>query len=90
MAWIGLYRPTAADLDSLARELGLHELAIEDANEAHQRPKLERYDDTFVVLRAARYLDDVEEVELGELQLFFGPAFVVTTPLSSPHGRTRR
>jgi len=79
MAWIGLYRPTAAELDSLAREFGLHELAIEDANEAHQRPKLERYGDTlFVVLRAARYLDDVEEVEFGELHLFIGPAFVVT------------
>jgi magnesium transporter len=79
MAWIGLYRPSAAELDSLASEFGLHELAIEDANEAHQRPKLERYGDTlFVVLRAARYLDDVEEVEFGELHLFIGPAFVVT------------
>lgn len=46
---------------------------------AHQRPKLERYGDTlFVVLRAARYLDDVEEVEFGELHLFMGPDFVVT------------
>jgi len=79
MAWIGLYRPNEAELTSLAAEFGLHELAIEDAIQAHQRPKLERYGDTlFVVLRGARYLDDVEEVEFGELHLFIGPDFVVT------------
>src|SRR5579875_2688727 len=73
MAWIGLYRPAADDLDSLATEFGLHELAVEDAITAHQRPKLERYGETlFVVLRAARYLDDVEEVEFGELHVFLG------------------
>ncbi len=79
MAWIGLYRPDAADLASLVVEFGLHELAVEDAILAHQRPKLERYGDTlFVVLRAARYLDDVEEVEFGELHVFVGPDFVLT------------
>jgi len=79
MAWIGLYRPDEAELASLAAEFGLHELAVEDAIHAHQRPKLERYGDTlFAVLRAARYLDDVEEVEFGELHLFIGPDFVVT------------
>jgi magnesium transporter len=79
MAWIGLYRPTAAQLQSLAIEFKLHELALEDAIVAHQRPKLERYGDTlFVVLRAARYLDDVEEVDFGELHVFIGPDFVLT------------
>lgn len=79
VAWIGLYRPDQHELGSLASEFGLHELAIEDAILAHQRPKLERYGNTlFVVLRAARYLDDVEEVEFGELHLFVGPDFVVT------------
>jgi magnesium transporter len=79
MAWIGLYRPDRAELASLAREFDLHELAVEDAILAHQRPKLERYDDLlFVVLRAARYLDDTEEVEFGEVHLFVGPDFVVT------------
>ena len=59
MAWIGLARPTEAELLSLAAEFDLHPLAVEDAMEAHQRPKLERYGDTlFVVLRAARYRDD--------------------------------
>ena len=78
-AWIGLYRPDNHELASLADEFGLHELAIEDAILAHQRPKLERYDDTlFVVLRPARYLDDVEEVEFGEVHVFVGPDFVIT------------
>ncbi|HEY6590508.1 MAG TPA: magnesium and cobalt transport protein CorA, partial [Actinomycetota bacterium] len=62
-----------------AEEFGLHELAVEDAIVAHQRPKLERYGDTlFVVLRAARYLDEVEEVEFGEIHLFVGSTFVLT------------
>lgn len=79
MAWIGLYKPSDAELMSLAEEFDLHELAIEDAMEAHQRPKLERYGETlFVVLRAARYIDSVEEVDFAELHLFVGPGFVIT------------
>ena len=79
MAWIGLYRPTEDELTSLAAEFGLHPLALEDAMEAHQRSKLERYGDTlFVVLRAARYLDDSESVDFGELHIFVGPGFVIT------------
>jgi magnesium transporter len=79
MAWIGLYRPDAHELATLAAEFDLHPLAVEDAITAHQRPKLERYGPTlFVVLRAARYLDDVEQVEFGELHVFIGPDFVIT------------
>jgi magnesium transporter len=79
MAWIGLYRPAESQLHELAEEFGLHELALEDAIVAHQRPKLERYGDTlFVVLRSARYLDDIEEVDFGELHVFLGPDFVLT------------
>jgi magnesium transporter len=79
MAWIGLYRPDEAEFASLAAEFGLHELAVEDAVTAHQRPKVERYGDVlFVVLRAARYVEDVEEVEFGELHVFCGRDFVVT------------
>jgi magnesium transporter len=78
-AWIGLYRPTPEEVISLAEEFSLHELAVEDAIVAHQRPKLERYGDTlFVVLSAARYLDDVEEVEFGELHVFVGTNFVIS------------
>ena len=78
----GLDRPVPSapgDAHSAADEFGLHELAVEDAIVAHQRPKLERYGDTlFVVLRAARYLDDVEEVEFGEIHIFVGANFVIT------------
>jgi magnesium transporter len=79
MAWIGLYRPAETQLLAVAEEFKLHELAVEDAIVAHQRPKLERYGDTlFVVLRSARYLDDVEEVEFGEIHVFAGSNFVLT------------
>jgi magnesium transporter len=79
MAWIGLYRPAETQLLAIAEEFKLHELAVEDAIVAHQRPKLERYGETlFVVLRSARYLDDVEEVEFGEIHLFVGANFVLT------------
>lgn len=79
MAWIGLYRPSTRELNSLAAEFDLHELAVEDAIKAHQRPKVERYGKTlFVVLRAAQYIDENEEVDFGELHVFIGPNFVIT------------
>jgi len=79
MAWIGLYRPDAQELRSVADEFELNSLAVEDALAGHQRAKLEQYGDTlFLVLRPARYLDDVEKVEFGEIHVFTGPDFVVT------------
>ncbi len=79
MAWIGLFRPPPAQLTAIAETFGLHELALEDAIVAHQRPKLERYGDTlFLVLRAAQYLDEIEEVEFGEIHIFVGANFVIT------------
>src|SRR5919199_2792533 len=79
MAWIGLYRPSAEEFSSVAEEFELHPLAAEDAIKAHQRPKLERYGDTlFVVLRPARYLDESETVEFGEIHVFVGEGFVIT------------
>ncbi|MFC9765614.1 magnesium and cobalt transport protein CorA [Rhodococcus jostii] len=79
MAWIGMYRPNDAQLYAAAKQFDLHELAVEDAIVAHQRPKLERYGKTlFVVLRAARYCDETERVEFGELHIFCGPTFVLT------------
>ncbi|GLW96884.1 magnesium transporter CorA [Microtetraspora sp. NBRC 16547] len=79
MAWIGLYRPGEEELTAAAQEFGLHDLAVEDAIVAHQRPKADRYDDTlFVVLRAAQYLDKAEKVAFGELHVFVGPDFVLT------------
>ena len=84
-AWIGMLRPTEAQLLPVADAFGFHEIAVEDAIVAHQRPKLERYGDTlFVVLRAATYLDKEEEVEFGEIHVFVGPNQVVTVR----HSRT--
>jgi len=77
--WIGLVEPTAEEFDSVAREFGLHELAVEDAVHAHQRPKLERYGDTlFIVLKTARYVDPDEVVKFGEVLVFMGEGFIVT------------
>jgi len=77
--WIGLYEPDEHEFESVRREFNLHELAVEDAIKAHQRPKLEVYDDSlFVVLKTARYLEAEEVVEFGEIMLFIGPQFVVT------------
>jgi magnesium transporter len=79
MSWIGLLSPDDAEIRSVAHEFSLHELAVEDAVHAHQRPKLERYGNTlFVVLRPARYVDRDEVVEIDELHVFVGPDFVVT------------
>ncbi len=79
LAWLGLYQPTREELDAVAQGFGLHELAVEDALVAHQRPKLERYADTLlVVLRPARYIDASETVVFGEVEIFCGKNFVVT------------
>ncbi|MFJ4046011.1 magnesium/cobalt transporter CorA [Microbacterium sp. NPDC089987] len=93
MGWIGLYRPDAEELQAVAAEFGLHELAVEDALRGHQRPKLEQYEDhRFVVLRPARYLDAEEEVEFGEVHVFVGRDFVVTVRHAEEPdlGRVRR
>ena len=76
---MSLFEPSAEEFASVTREFELHHLAVEDAVEMHQRPKLEWYGDLlFVVLRSARYLDDWETVEFGEIHIFLGPDFVVT------------
>ena len=77
--WIGLYEPSPDEFDAIQREFDLHELAVEDAINAHQRPKLEVYGDTiFVVLKTARYVDPEEVVELGEILIFIGEGFIIT------------
>jgi magnesium transporter len=79
LAWIGLYEPTEEEFSSVAEEFGLHPLAVEDAINAHQRPKIERYDQTlFTVLKPALYIDESETVEFGEIHAFVGEDFVVT------------
>ncbi len=77
--WVGLYKPTAGELDDVAKAFGLHPLAVEDALKAHQRPKLERYDDSiFLVLKTLWYVDEDDAVETGEINLFVGRDFVIT------------
>ena len=77
-AWVGLKEPTADELERVGNAFGLHELALEDVENAHQRPKLEDYGDSlFIVLRTARYDDAKEEVEFGEIHLFVGSDYVV-------------
>jgi magnesium transporter len=77
--WLGLREPDEEEMDKVAAAFDLPELGVEDAEHAHQRPKLEDYEDNrfFVVLRSARYDDDKEEVEFGEINLFIGPGYVI-------------
>ena len=83
--WIGLHEPTPEEFEVVRREFDLHELAVEDAIKAHQRPKLETYDDSvLLVLKPARYVDTEEVVELGEILIFLGPGFIVVVR----HGQT--
>jgi len=76
--WVGLHEPDAEMLRKIQREFGLHELAIEDAHRAHQRPKLETYGDSlFITLRTAQ-INASEQIEMGETHFFLGINFIVT------------
>ena len=77
--WVGLHEPGQAEMSQVAELFGLHPLAVEDALHAHQRPKLERYDETlFLVLKTLWYVDERDAVETGEIALFVGGDFVVS------------
>jgi magnesium transporter len=77
--WLGLYEPAEEEFESMRKEFNLHELAVEDAVKGHQRPKIELYDDTLlVVLKPVRYIDSEELIETGEIILFVNKAFIVT------------
>ena len=77
--WIGMYEPAADEIREVAEVFGLHPLAVEDAVQAHQRPKLERFDDmVFIVLKTLWYVDEDDAVETGEIAMFVGDDFVVT------------
>jgi magnesium transporter len=92
--WLGLHDPDATELAELAESYDLHPLAVEDALYAeHQRPKLDRYEDTlFAVLKTVRYVHpespaaDVEVVETGEISVFVGRDFVITVRRGEPRG----
>jgi magnesium transporter len=78
--WLGLFEPGADELAQVRDAFGLHELAIEDAENVHMRPKIENYDQDarLVILRTARYDDDAEEVEFGQISVFVAPDYVIT------------
>ncbi len=77
--WLGLYEPDEALLDEVQSVFSLHDLAVEDAHRAHQRPKLDRYGDSlFIVLRTAHFVGDPQQLEFGETHIFVGPRYVVT------------
>lgn len=76
--WIGLFEPTEEVLSKVQLEFGLHDLAVEDAHTAHQRPKVELYGDSvFVVLRTAQ-INKQHHIEFGETHFFVGQNFIVT------------
>jgi magnesium transporter len=78
--WLGLFEPAEDELAQVQDAFGLHELAVEDAQNIHLRPKIENYekDVQLVILRTARYDDDAEEVEFGNIAIFVAPTFVIT------------
>jgi magnesium transporter len=77
--WVGLHDPTSEELDAVKDLYDLHELAVEDALAAHQRPKVERYADSlFIVLKTLWYVDENDAVETGEISMFVGHKFVIT------------
>ena len=79
-AWLGTFEPVPEELEDIRKSFGLHELAVEDVKSFHLRPKVEQYgqDVELVILRTARYDDDREEVDFGEISVFIAPTFVIT------------
>src|SRR5499427_1812118 len=93
--WLGLFEPSDEELAQVRDTFGLHELAVEDAQNFHMRPKTELYDQRvrLVILRTARYDDTAEEVEFGEISVFVAPTFVITVRqgvASELHGARQR
>ena len=75
--WVALYEPEAGELEGMQEEFGLHELAVEDAQTGHQRPKIEEYGDSlFVVLHTVEL--DAKELRVGEVSIFAGPNYILS------------
>jgi magnesium transporter len=82
LVWVALFEPTQAELDEMAQEFDLHELAVEDARKGHQRPKIEEYGESlFAVLHPAELVtaeDGGDEIKIGEVDVFVGTNYVLT------------
>ncbi|MGI8578251.1 MAG: magnesium/cobalt transporter CorA [Nocardioidaceae bacterium] len=78
--WVGLHEPTDDEMNLVAKVFHLHPLAVEDAVQAHQRPKLERYkgEHLFMVLKTLWYVDEQDAVETGEIAIFISKSYIVT------------
>ena len=78
--WLGMFEPRPDELEQVRESFGLHELAVEDAQSFHLRPKFEQFEEDvrFVILRTAHYVEEREEVEFGEISIFLAPTFVIT------------
>jgi magnesium transporter len=77
VVWIGLHEPDMALLSAVQKQFDLHELAIEDANHAHQRPKIEQYGEAlFIVARTAQLAEG--RIAFGETHIFVGDGYLVT------------
>jgi magnesium transporter len=91
--WVAMHEPAPELLDEVAERFRLHELAVEDAQQAHQRPKLEHYDDFhYIVFRTARFVPSTAEVAFGEVHMFVAPGYVITVrhgPLGFSRGAER-
>jgi len=94
--WLGVAEPSAEEFEAIAREFGLHELAVEDAVKAHQRPKVERFGDTLlIVVKTITHPGSGHGIEAGELLIFVNPDFIITVrhgddELSSVRERVER
>ena len=94
--WLGLFEPDEDELTDVQDKFGLHDLAVEDAQNFHLRPKIERYEEgsvLFVVLRTAGYVEDREMVDMGEVSVFLSRRFVITVrqgAASNLHGARKR
>ena len=91
--WVAMHEPSPELLHEVAERFGLHELAVEDAQQPHQRPKLEHYDDFhYVIFRTARFVPATAEVAFGEVHVFVAPGYVITVrhgPLGFSRGAER-
>jgi magnesium transporter len=94
--WMGLFEPDPAELAEVQARFGLHDLAVEDAQAFHLRPKVEQYEESdifFAVLRTARYVAERDEVEFGEVSVFLSERFLITVRqgvASDLHGARQR
>jgi len=87
--WIALKDPEPSELEALQEQFGLHELAIEDTQHGHQRPKLEEYGASlFVVLRMVEWSGTGDDLQTGDVSVFVGPQYVISVRREAQHGFT--